>query len=100
MDELTKVAKFYDVSIKTIAPIKTRQIKIFFRNGYGISVICGPYSYGGYRGLLEVALLYDNDLIYDAEIGFDSVIGYQTFEDVLRIAEQVQKATPIVTNRG
>jgi hypothetical protein len=45
------------------------QAKVFFPNGYGASIIRGPHSYGGSRGLYELAVLRGDadsfDLDYD-----------------------------------
>ncbi|WP_435298497.1 hypothetical protein [Timonella sp. A28] len=41
-----------------------------FKNGYGASVICSPYSYGGKRGLWELAELYEGDLTGSEPVGF------------------------------
>lgn len=42
-----------------LAGFPSRQLVVFFRNGYGASVIQGPYSYGGREGLYELAILTD-----------------------------------------
>ena len=67
-----------------------------FSNGYGASVICGPYTYGGSEGLFEVAVIEfegtDNglyDLVYDTPIT-DDVIGHLTEEEVQKILEQIE----------
>jgi hypothetical protein len=31
--------------------------KEFYENGYGVSVVCNEYSYGGREGLYELAIL-------------------------------------------
>jgi len=45
-----------------------------FDNGYGASVIMGPYTYGGPKGLWELAVLAGGELCYDTHITND-VIG-------------------------
>ena len=56
-----------------------------FSNGYGASVICGPYTYGGEEGLFEIAVLkFDGDkfsICYDTEIT-NKVIGHLDFGEV------------------
>lgn len=60
-----------------------------FSNGYGISVVIGPYSYGGRNGKYELAVLKDNDLCYDTPIT-DDVLGWLTKDDVTRYGQQVE----------
>jgi hypothetical protein len=64
--------------------------KIMFENGYGASVIRTEHSYGGSRGLYELAVL-DNDgkLTYDTSITED-VIGYLSSEKVTDYLIQIQ----------
>jgi len=67
------------------------QARIQFDNGYGASVVKTPYSYGGDRGLYELAVL-DNDghLTYDTPITSD-VIGYLRDIDVTDVMEKIQQ---------
>ena len=63
---------------------------ITFDNGYGASVICTPYSYGGKSGLYELAVLgKDGRLCYDTPITND-VLGYLTEQDVTDVMKQIQ----------
>jgi hypothetical protein len=64
--------------------------RIMFENGYGASVIRTEHSYGGSRGLYELAVL-DNDgkLTYDAPITED-VLGYLKPEEVTNYLIQIQ----------
>ena len=66
------------------------QARIQFENGYGASVVCTPYTYGGDKGLYEIAVL-DNDghITYDTPITND-VIGYLRPEDVTDVIEKIQ----------
>jgi hypothetical protein len=60
-----------------------------FPNGYGCSIISGPYSYGGPEGLCELAVVKYNDpqdpvsfnLCYDTPVSED-VIGHLTRKEV------------------
>lgn len=61
-----------------------------FPNKYGVSVIQGQYTYGGDRGLFELAVMKDGHLCYDTPIT-DDVIGHLTEEDVTEIMQQVAK---------
>lgn len=57
------------------------QLKYYFENGLAASVVCHKYSYGGERGLFEIALMnYVDNLIYREE--FPDVIGYLLFAQV------------------
>lgn len=67
-----------------------------FENGYGASVACDAYTYGGPEGLKELAVLEfsgpeDDEwsLCYDTEIT-DDVIGYLPDEDVERILKMIE----------
>ena len=65
-----------------------------FSNGWGASVVSNPISYGGDRGLFEVAVLDKNgDMCYTTPIT-DDVIGYCTHEDVARILMQIVNLDP------
>ncbi len=65
----------------------------FFPNGYGVSVVQFPGSYGYEEGLYEVAILKgleeDWEICYDTPIT-DDVIGYQSMEDVDNLLLQVE----------
>jgi hypothetical protein len=69
------------------------QAKHFFPNGYGVSVVRFPGSYGGEAGLYEVAILKgleeDWKICYDTPIT-DDVIGYQSVEDIDNLLSQVE----------
>ena len=65
--------------------------RISFDNGYGASIVKGPMSYGGDRGLYELAVLDSNgELTYDTPVTSD-VEGYLNEEDVTKLLEQIQK---------
>lgn len=65
--------------------------RMFFPNGYGISVIKNNRSYGGKEGLYEVGVL-DNkgNLCYDTPVT-DDVIGWLTERGVSVIMKRVQE---------
>lgn len=69
------------------------QAKAFFANGYGVSVVRGPQSYGGASGLYELAVLAGTadcfDLTYNTPIT-DDVEGYLSPDDVSRLMAEVQ----------
>ena len=65
--------------------------RISFDNGYGASIVKGPMSYGGDRGLYELAVLDSNgELTYDTPVTSD-VEGYLSEEDITKLLEQIQK---------
>lgn len=66
-----------------------------FENGYGASVIKGPFTYGGPQDLWELAVLsFGRDdecsLEYGTEIT-DDVIGYQTNEEILDLLNRIKE---------
>ena len=60
-----------------------------FHNGYGASVVRHPYSYGGDKGLYEVAVLKDDNICYDTPLTSD-VIGHCTLEKVADILIKIK----------
>jgi len=60
-----------------------------FPNGYGASVVKGPYTYGGPAGQWELAVLDSNDhLTYDTPVT-DDVIGYLDVTGVSAALDQI-----------
>jgi predicted dehydrogenase len=67
------------------------QAYITFENGYGASVVCTPHTYGGDKGLYELAVFGKNGHItYDTPITND-VIGYLRPMDVTDVMEKIQQ---------
>ena len=67
------------------------QAVITFHNGYGASVVKTPHTYGGDRGLYELAVLgKDGHLTYATPIT-DDVIGYLRDIDVTDVMEKIQQ---------
>ena len=67
------------------------QAVITFDNGYGASVVCTPHTYGGDKGLYELAVLgTDGHITYDTSITSD-VIGYLRDIDVTDVMEKIQQ---------
>lgn len=69
------------------------QAKHFFDNGYGVSVVSFPGSYGFREGLYEVAILEglaENwNICYDTVIT-DDVLGHQSEEEVEVLLYEVE----------
>jgi len=65
--------------------------RIQFENGYGASVVKTDYTYGGDKGLYELAVLDSNgSLTYDTPVT-DDVIGYLRPEDVTDVMVKIQQ---------
>ncbi len=95
---IKEICELLDLNLKTFDDIEFKphplgngiQGVITFDNGYGSSVICHNYSYGGNDGLYELAVLdKDGKLTYDTPIT-DDVMGYLTPDDVTEILIQIQ----------
>ena len=61
-----------------------------FDNGYEVSVVKSPYSYGGDKGLYELAIFKDDEICYDTPITND-VLGYLTDKDVTEVLIKIQQ---------
>jgi len=80
-----------DWNVKT-SPIHDGVRKEFkFANGYGASIVRHSFSYGGNKGLWELAVLDKNgELCYDTPIT-DDVIGHLNDPEVDRILEEIKR---------
>jgi hypothetical protein len=82
--------RFNDLEFKELPDMSGRYCRIMFENGFGASVICHKYSYGGKDGLYELAVLdTKGEITYDTPIT-DDVIGYLTEEGVTAILAEIQ----------
>jgi hypothetical protein len=68
---------------------KGLQVRMSFKNGYGISAIRFPGSYGYKQELWEVAVLKGEDIAYDTKITND-VIGWCSDDDLAEIMNKVR----------
>ena len=66
------------------------QARITFENGYGASIVKTPHTYGGDKGLYELAVFKDGEICYDTPIT-DDVIGYLRPEDVTDVMAKIQQ---------
>ena len=64
-----------------------------FPNGYGASVIKGPYSYGGPDGKWELAVLKNDEICYNTPIT-DDVVGRLNDPEVDRLLRQISQLEP------
>ena len=53
-----------------------------FDNGFGVTVVQTPYTYGGDKGLYELAVWKDHAIHYDNPVANGDVVGYLREEDV------------------
>ncbi len=67
------------------------QARFDFDNGFGVSVVKGPYTYGGDKGLYELAVFKDGHIHYDNPVAKGDVVGYLRAEDVTDAMLVVQK---------
>lgn len=69
-----------------------------FANGYGASVVRGPYTYGGAAGLYELAVIKreDESLVYTTPITND-VLGHLSPEDVTRTLGEIARLPPMAS---
>lgn len=71
----------------------TSRVRIVFKNGYELSVVRGQFTYGGERGLFEIAPInlegnLDGSLLDEDDQG-DDVLGYLTPERVNYYVEKI-----------
>jgi hypothetical protein len=70
-----------------------KKARMSFDNGYGVSVVSHTYSYGGKKGLYEIAVLdSEGDLTYETPVTND-VIGYLSEKGVSDVMKKVQELT-------
>ena len=67
------------------------QARLEFDNGFEVSVVKGPHTYGGDRGLYELAVFKDGEIHYDNPIANGDVVGYLREEDVTDAMLVIQK---------
>lgn len=64
-----------------------------FDNGYSVSVVQFPGSFGYKAGLWELAVIHDGEIVYDTPVT-DDVLGYLTEDDVSRHMAAVAALPP------
>ena len=67
------------------------QARMDFENGFGVSVVQSPYTYGGDRGLYELAVFKNGHIHYDNPVANGDVVGYLRPEDVTDAMLVIQK---------
>jgi hypothetical protein len=78
-----------------------KQLRARYPNGYGASVVQGPFSYGGESGLYELAVFHNNKvdeegqtLCYASPITSD-VVGWLTAEEVVAKLHEIAQLPPV-----
>lgn len=66
------------------------QSRMDFDNGFGVSVVMTPYTYGNDVGLYELAVFKDGEIHYDNPVAEGDVRGYLTEEDITNLMFQIQ----------
>lgn len=68
----------------------TKQARMQFENGYGISVLLGGEGiYSNGIDTYEVAILYDDELCYDSGL-CDDIFAHRTQEEITQLMEKIQ----------
>ena len=65
--------------------------RLEFDNGWSVSVVKGQYTYGGDKGLYELAVFKDGEIHYDNDVANGDVVGYLRPEDVTDVMIKIQK---------
>lgn len=92
--------KFEDLQFKKkVFGLPGIQAIVRFPNGYGASVIRGPYTYGGTEGLYELGVLHDGKLCYDSGLTSD-VFGNLAPCQVTELLEQIELLPMLKQNIG
>jgi len=82
---------FNDLEFKQDMQRGLNAARIMFDNGYGASVVVGPYTYGGEDGLYELGVLgKDGKLTYDTPVT-DDVKGYLSEAQVTDLLIKIQQ---------
>lgn len=83
--------KFEHLNFQPLYDGTSAEVK--FPNGYGASVVCHNGSYGGQRGLFELAVLKGDEICYDTPITND-VMGWLYPSDVTDILAKIEQLPP------
>lgn len=82
---------FKDLEFRPHRDVDGLHSVMMFDNGYGVSVIKTPFSYGGKMGLYELAVLDSGeDITYNTPVTND-VLGHLSEEEVTKYMIEVQK---------
>ena len=87
---MLRMKKFLGALKETRLHLGGVQLIFGFGNGFGASVVMHSGSYGGNKGLWELAVLNKGGLTYDTDITSD-VIGRLTFAEVVDYLDKISK---------
>ena len=62
-----------------------------YENGFAVSVVAGPHTYGGDRGLFELAVMKSGEIHYNNPVSRGDVRGYLSEEDVNELVNTVEQ---------
>ena len=87
---MSNAPKFSDLKFrKTGTALNGKAARHTFPNGYGASVVCHDYSYGGKSGLFELAVLgLDGRINSDTRVT-DDVLGFLSPQGVTKAMRQI-----------
>ena len=69
-----------------------KRMRIFFKNGYELSIVRGMGTYGDEEGLFEI--MPSSEELIDKQDKGDSVVGYLSIDRVNYYIEKIGKAKP------
>ena len=93
--------QFNDLKFKELPDGSGIYCRIMFENGFGASVVKHKYSYGGDKGLYEIAVLDDMDggPIYYTSVT-DDVLGHLSEENVETHLNEIKSLDPNETENN
>jgi len=81
---------FQELKFQDHTLVGRKQCIVQFPNGYGASIVQGEHTYGGSKGLYELAVFGKNgEITYDTPIT-DDVLGYLSEEDVEKTLTEIK----------
>jgi hypothetical protein len=93
--------KFSELKFKELPDGSGIYCRIMFENGFGASVVKHKYSYGGDKGLYEIAVLdaMDGGPIYYTSVT-DDVLGHLSEENVETHLNEIKSLDPNETENN
>jgi hypothetical protein len=93
MDLIKKENYNFIEKIENLSDSFFKRMRIYFKNGYQLSVISGKYACGGYLGLFEIAPMDQYEKfcpgLFDKEDQGDSVLGHCDNEKVIYYVNKI-----------
>jgi hypothetical protein len=92
--DIERAFRVYEPFLARVNGAGNKQVVFRFANGYGASVVQGPYSFGGDAGLYELGVVRfhgdDWHLTYETPIT-DDVLGYLAESDVEELLRRISE---------